>query len=126
MQSTTRGSRSRNRGPYGAQRQSCARLQVLSSSAVSKSAGSSAVFTTAHAHVLSIVSVLSMVSQDDVKDYLRTYNTPRQHNRMTPILVLVGSFSMRNIEIGMTMIAKSVSIETPASRQSIRRPEVHL
>lgn len=39
-------------GAYGAQRQSCARLIVLSVVVLSKSAGSNAVLTIAHAHVL--------------------------------------------------------------------------
>ena len=46
-----------------------------------------------------------------------TYKTPRQQRRITPIFVLVGSLSVRNIMMGMDMSPMSAMIETAAKRQ---------
>lgn len=99
---------------YAAKRHRSARLHVLSSSSLSKRAGSNAVFTMAQAHVLTRIVGSSVLSIPAVTFGLPTYKTPRQQRRITPIFVFVGILSVWNIRMGMDISPRSVMIDTAA------------
>ena len=103
------------KGTHAAQRHRSARLHVLSSSSWSKSAGSRAVLTMAQAHVLGRIGNSSAMVHGHGFG-VPTHKTPRQHRRMTPIFVLVGILSVRNIMMGMDISPTSAMIDTAAER----------